>query len=206
MPCPVAPDPNHPWVARSIDVMMRPLGKVRAKLLPQARGRVVEIGVGTGLNFEYYDGIEGLWGVEPDPSMLERAMERAKQARVPIELEKAGAEALPYADAFFDTAVVTWVLCTIPEPQAALAELRRVLKPGGLVLYAEHTRSRFPIASRLQNLLTPAWKRISGGCHLNRPAVDLISGAGFEIVEMRPCGREDWTLFPFYRGVARRRD
>ncbi|RMF19990.1 MAG: class I SAM-dependent methyltransferase, partial [Deltaproteobacteria bacterium] len=99
--------PNHPWVARGIDFMMRPLGKVRAKLLPAARGRVLEIGVGTGLNFEHYRDIEGLWGVEPDPNMLERARVRAAAAAVPIELERAGAEALPYSDGFFDTAVVT---------------------------------------------------------------------------------------------------
>ncbi|RMF22847.1 MAG: SAM-dependent methyltransferase, partial [Deltaproteobacteria bacterium] len=131
---------------------------------------------------------------------------RAAAAAVPIELERAGAEALPYSDGFFDTAVVTWVLCTIPDPEAALAEVRRVLKPGGVVLYAEHTRSRFPVASRLQDLLTPVWERMAGGCRLNREALTLISHAGFKLEEIKPCGREDWTLFPFYRGRARRVD
>ncbi len=183
---------------------MRPLARVRQKVIPLARGRVVEIGVGTGLNFEYYRDIEGLWGVEPDPHMLARARRRAASLGRPVQLEQCGAEQLPFPTEFFDTGVVTWVLCTIPDPEAALAELRRVLKPGATVLYAEHTESRYPVARRLQHFLTPAWQRIAGGCRLDRPSIDMMARAGFAIEEVRPCGRDRWTLLPLYRGIARR--
>jgi len=108
------------------------------------------------------------------------------------------------ADAHFDTAVVTFTLCTIPDPPAALAEVRRVLKPGGRLLFVEHTRSIQPMAAGLQDLLTPLWKKIGGGCHLNRPAVEMVRAAGFDVRETEPVWGERWTLTPVYRGHALR--
>jgi SAM-dependent methyltransferase len=198
------PAVEHPWCAATLDIVMSSLKKVRAKVVPLARGRVVEIGVGTGMNFEYYGEVESVHGVEPDPHMLRRACERARRLGFAVELEQAGAESLPYPEACFDTAVVTWVLCTIPDPESALGEVRRVLRPGGRLLFVEHVRSRYTVAGRLQDSLTPLWKRLSGGCHLNRDSLAMIRAAGFTDVEIKPCGRESWRLLPIYRGAATR--
>jgi ubiquinone/menaquinone biosynthesis C-methylase UbiE len=134
--------------------------------------------------------------------MLARARKRAAELALPIELHEAGAEALPFDRARFDTILMTFTLCTIPDVAASLAEARRVLKPGGRLLFVEHTRSVQRSLARVQDVLTPLWKRIGGGCHLNRPAVDLIAAAGFEVGAPEPVWRERWTLLPVYRGVA----
>jgi len=203
--CPGSPGEravDHPWHAALLDVVMWTLKPLREKIVPEAHGRVVEIGVGTGMNFPYYRDIESLHGIEPDPHMLRRARARADRLRLPVELTQAGAEALPYDDASFDTAVVTWVLCTIPDAEAAVREVARVLRPGGRMLFVEHVRSRYTLAGRVQDALTPAWSKLSGGCRLNRDSVDLIRSAAFGNVEARPCGRQTWTIFPICRGSA----
>ncbi len=195
---------GHPWLARILDYAMRPLYPARRFVVPEATGRVLEVGVGTGLNFGLYGKVDELQGVDPDPYMLERARPRAKELPFPTELHQTGAERMPFADAHFDTAVVTFTLCTIPDPPAALAEVRRVLRPGGRLLFVEHTRSIQPLAARLQDLATPLWKRMGGGCHLNRPAVDMIRDAGFDVRETLSVWGERWTLTPVYRGYALR--
>jgi ubiquinone/menaquinone biosynthesis C-methylase UbiE len=195
---------GHPWLARTLDLVMRPMYPARRLVVPEARGRVLEVGVGTGLNFDLYGGVESLTGVDPDPHMLARARPRATTLPFPTTLHEAGAEHMPFADASFDTAVVTFTLCTIPEPEAALAEVRRVVKPGGLLLFVEHARSIQPLVAGVQDGLTPLWKRIGGGCHLNRRAVELVRSAGFLLRRSEPVWRERWTLFPVYRGVAER--
>ena len=176
----------------------------RRFVVPEATGKVLEVGVGTGLNFGLYRDIESLAGVEPDPYMLERSRPRAAELPFPAELHQAGGEKMPFADATFDTAVITFTLCTIPDPAAALAEVRRVLKPGGRVLFAEHTRSIQPLVGSVQDLLTPLWNVIGGGCHLNRRAVELVQAAGFALRQVEPVWGERWTLFPVYRGIAER--
>jgi ubiquinone/menaquinone biosynthesis C-methylase UbiE len=197
-----ADSPEHPWCAAALDLIMWPLLPLRRKVVPAAAGRVVEIGVGTGANFPYYAEVESVAGVEPDPHMLARARARAKEVGLPIDLHEAGAEALPFPDASFDTALVTWVLCTIPDAEAALREVVRVLRPGGRMLFVEHVRSRFTVSGALQDAFTPLWKIVGGGCHLNRDSLELIRSVGFASVDVTPCGREGWTLLPIYRGVA----
>jgi SAM-dependent methyltransferase len=195
---------GHPWIARSLDFVMRPLYPARRFVVPEATGKVLEVGVGTGLNFGLYRGIDSLTGVEPDPYMLERARPRAAELPFPAEIHEAGAEKMPFADGSFDTAVITFTLCTIPDPAAGLAEVRRVLKPGGRVLFVEHTRSIQSVVGGVQDLLTPLWNVIGGGCHLNRRAVDLVRDAGFAVRDVEPVWGERWTLFPVYRGVGER--
>jgi ubiquinone/menaquinone biosynthesis C-methylase UbiE len=199
----MADDPEHPWLAAALDVIMKPLFPARELIVPEATGSVLEVGVGTGLNFELYRGIDELVGIEPDPHMLARARVRARTLSFPVELHQAGAESMPFPDAHFDTAVVTFTLCTIPDPIAALAELRRVLRPGGRLLFVEHTRSPQPALAGLQDLLTPLWKRIGGGCHLNRPSLDLVREQGFSVADVAPVWRERWTLMPVYKATAR---
>lgn len=185
-----------------LDWTMRPLYPARRLVVPEARGRVLEVGVGTGLNFGLYRDVESLAGIDPDPYMLERARPRAAALPFPTELHRTGAESLPFADAHFDTAVVTFTLCTIPDPPAALAEVRRVLKRDGRLLFVEHTRSIQPIVAHAQRVLTPLWKRLGGGCHLDRAASELLAAAGFAVRDTTPVWGERWTLLPVYRGTA----
>ena len=194
--------PSHPIVAAIIDPVMAPLHKVRAKTIPQARGRVLEVGAGTGQNFRHYRDAESIVAIEPDPHMRRRAERRVGDAPVAVELLDDGAEALPFADDAFDTVVATWVLCTIPDLEQALREMRRVLRPDGRLVFAEHVRSTFGVQARLQDLLNPAWKWCAGGCNLNRPAVHLLKEAGFKITASRPVGPKRWTITPMVVGEA----
>lgn len=157
----------------------------RQRVVPAAAGRVLEIGVGSGLNLPLYTGnVERLIGLDPSPRLLAMAQESADRTSFPVEFVEGSAEAIPLQDQSIDRVVTTWTLCTIPDVTLALAEIRRVLKPGGRLLFVEHGRSPDAGVRRWQDRLTPAWKRIGGGCHLNRPIGELIAGAGFEIERM----------------------
>ena len=177
---------------RLYDLIMAPwergrLGRYRRAVVSPARGRVLGVGVGTGLNFPYYE--PGAWVVatDTDLGMLDRARPRAGAARTEILLVAADAEALPFRDAAFDESVVGLAMCTIPHPERALAELRRALRRGGALRMLEHVRVERPaIIGRLQDWLTPAWRRIAGGCHLNRRTVELVRDAGFSDVRATP--------------------
>jgi len=193
---------EHPWLAATLDVVMRPMYPARRFVVPEATGTVLEVGVGTGLNFGLYRDVTALEGIDPDPHMLARARVRAADLPFPVGLHQTGAERMPFADGHFDTAVITFTLCTIPDPAAALAEVRRVLRAGGRLLFVEHTRSIQPLVGGVQDALTPLWKKIGGGCHLNRRAVELVRAAGFQVRETAAVWRERWTLFPVYRAVA----
>lgn len=193
---------GHPIVAALLDVAMRSFESVRADVISMARGRVLEVGIGTGANLPFYCKADSVTGIEPDPYMLRRARRRARRLDLPVELLQNQAEELPFEDGSFDTVVATWVLCTIGDPERALAEIRRVLKRDGVFIYAEHTRSRFPVAARMQRLLTPIWKRVAGGCHLDRDAIAMIRRAGFTDVTEVAAGGERWTLTPVYRGTG----
>ena len=191
---------GHPVVAAALDVLMWGLRDVRRRVLSEARGRVLEIGCGTGANLPFYTEAAQVIAIEPDPHMLRRARKKALRATVPVELLRGSAEDLPFADGTFDTVVATWVMCTIPHPERAAAEMRRVLRPDGVLLFAEHTRAAGARAASLQHALNPAWARIAGGCHLDRDALGILEAAGFRGLEVEPIGRQSWTLFPMVSG------
>jgi ubiquinone/menaquinone biosynthesis C-methylase UbiE len=152
----------------------------RERLVGAAEGRVLEIGLGSGLNLPLYGrNVRYLIGLEPSPELLRLA--RRNAPAVPIELVESSAEALPLENRSLDTVVTTWTLCTIPDAGRALREARRVLRPGGSLLFVEHGRAPEPGVARWQDRLDPIWCRIAGGCHLNRQIDALVREAGFRI-------------------------
>jgi ubiquinone/menaquinone biosynthesis C-methylase UbiE len=154
----------------------------RRRITSAAAGRVVEIGVGSGENLRLYSTqADRVIGLDPSPRLLSMAREAAHEAAVPIELMKGSAQEIPLADRSADTVVMTWTLCSIPDPSRALREIRRVMKESGRLLFVEHGRSPDPGVSRWQDRLTPLWRRLAGGCHLNRPMRLLIEDAGFHL-------------------------
>lgn len=160
----------------------RDLLPYRARTAGSAEGRVLEIGIGSGLNLPFYGASASeVVGLEPSPKLLSMAREAQRRGRVPVTLIEASAEAIPLDQRSFDTVVTSWTLCTIPNASAALEEIRRVLKPEGRFLFVEHGLSPDSGVRRWQDFLTPAWKRIGGGCHLNRPIRDMIEQAGFRL-------------------------
>lgn len=162
---------------------IRAVERQRLKLIPQARGRVLEIGIGTGLNLAHYDraSLAGFYGLDPAAQMHRLARKRARRAGIEVELLALPAERIPMPDASFDTVVTTFTLCTIPDAGQALAEMRRVLKPDGRLLYCEHGRAPDSEVRRWQDSITPWWKPLAGGCHLNRDIPTLLAEAGFRI-------------------------
>ena len=156
------------------------MGARRRRLLAGARGAVLEIGGGTGANLAQYRDVDRVTIAEPDPFMRSRIGPKLEDARVPVEVSAVGAEALPFPDGSFDTVVSTLVLCTVPDQAAALEEVRRILRPGGRLLFIEHVRAAGSMA-RWQDRLEPLWRRLFGGCHPNRDTVAAIEEAGFEI-------------------------
>jgi ubiquinone/menaquinone biosynthesis C-methylase UbiE len=158
------------------------LGEVRRALLAGARGRVVEIGAGTGVNLDLYAAeIEDLTLVEPDPHMGAKLRERLRGRGDRAGLVASPAEALPFADDTFDTAVATLVLCTVPDPAGAIAELARVLKPGGRLLFIEHVRADDPARARWQDRLEKPWRFMADGCHCNRDTEANLTASAFQI-------------------------
>jgi SAM-dependent methyltransferase len=195
---------GHPWLAAILDLAMRPMYPARRLVVPAACGEVLEIGVGTGLNLALYDPsrVRRVTAIDPDPHMLRRARERAASAPVPVDLVQGAAERIPCAEGRFDTVLVTWTLCTVEDTGATLAEVRRVLRPGGRLVFIEHTRSIQPAIAQAQRRRTPVWRRLLGGCHLDRPAVDLVRASGLVVRDVAAVGRERWTLLPVYEGTA----
>ncbi|MDH1338501.1 class I SAM-dependent methyltransferase [Ectopseudomonas oleovorans] len=160
--------------------------KARSQLVPQARGRVLEIGIGSGLNLSFYDPqrVEVVVGVDPSAEMQALARERAARCQVPVEMIALELGQIQAADASFDDIVCTFTLCTIPDAVSALREMRRVLKPGGRLLFCEHGLAPdLPVVS-WQKRLTPLWKPLAGGCHLDRDIPALIGAGGFHIREL----------------------
>jgi ubiquinone/menaquinone biosynthesis C-methylase UbiE len=161
---------------------LKPIQKQRLKVIPQASGRVLEIGIGTGLNLPFYDRtrVKSIVGVDPGLQMHRLALKRSVQAGLNVELVGVSAERLPVADASFDTVVSTYTLCTIPDPVAALKELRRALVPGGKLLFSEHGRAPDENVRRWQTRLQPYWTKIAGGCAMDRDIPALLEQGGFK--------------------------
>ncbi len=164
-----------------------PLGvrRWREWVVRDARGRVLEIGIGTGLNLKYYRAAKALAAIDPDLASLQRARARRNGHPHAITLHQAFAEALPFADASFDSVVGTLTFCSIGDPGLALREIRRVLKPGGAFRLIEHVRVENRVIAGLQDAVTPAWKQIAGNCHLNRDTRAAVERAGFQIRNVR---------------------
>lgn len=153
----------------------------RRLLVPQAQGRVLEVGMGTGRNLPFYDRqrVSLVVGVDPAMQMHRLAQRRSRQAGIAVELMGLSAEHLPATDASFDTVVCTYTLCSIPDPLQALHEMRRVLVPGGRLLFCEHGRAPDETVRRWQDRLQPLWGPLAGGCHLGRDVPALLEAAGF---------------------------
>jgi ubiquinone/menaquinone biosynthesis C-methylase UbiE len=169
---------------RVLDLVMQQKQMVpfRERIGNAASGRVLDIGIGSGLNLPFYGRqADHIYGVDPSAELLNFAEERAHKTPVPVELLRGSAEALPLHDKSIDTVVMTFTLCSVNDAAGTLAELRRVLKPGGVLLFAEHGRAPEIGVARWQDRLTPIWKRVAGGCRLNRKPDDLMQSAGFRI-------------------------
>jgi ubiquinone/menaquinone biosynthesis C-methylase UbiE len=160
------------------------IARQRALIVPLARGRVLEVGIGTGLNMRHYDKsrVTQIVGLDPGLELQPLARQRIAQAGLPVELVDLSAEAIPLPDASFDTVLITYTLCTIPDALAALKEMRRVLKPTGRLLYCEHGRAPDASVRRWQDRLQPLWGKVAGGCHLGRDIPALLQAAGFQLV------------------------
>lgn len=179
----------------------------RARLVPLARGRVLEIGIGSGLNLPYYDPSQTkrVWGLDPVATAFSRAARRAAQAGLSLELLAHPGEAIPAGRHAFDTVLVTYTLCSVEDPARVLREARRVLRPEGRLLFCEHGRAPDAGLQRWQDRLTPWWKKMAGGCHLNRPVLRLIQEAGFRVehADTAYLGGLQTVVNFNYRGVAR---
>lgn len=180
------------------------LGRRRADLVARASGQVLEVGAGTGANLAHYRGVEQVVVAEPDPAMRSRLRARLGSAAVPVVVSEDPAEHLGYPDASFDTVVSTLVLCSVANPEAALAELRRVLRPGGKLLVLEHVRAEGHRVA-WQDRVTPIWRRLGAGCHPNRDTAAAIEHAGFvlEHHERFDPPRVPPIIRPFVEVVAR---
>jgi ubiquinone/menaquinone biosynthesis C-methylase UbiE len=178
----------------------------RARFVPMATGTVLEIGAGSGLNLPFYGPkVVRLYALDPSRELWRMARRRVNAAAFPVEYLTASAEAIPLDDQAVDTVVTTWTLCSIPDPGKALAEMRRVVRPGGRLIFVEHGRSPEPRVRAWQDRLTPLWRRVAGGCHLNRAIDRLILDAGFGLgeIEREYAGRPK-TMEYLYKGVAHR--
>jgi ubiquinone/menaquinone biosynthesis C-methylase UbiE len=168
-----------PWLC-DLAMRNRRLVPYRERIAAAAEGRVLEIGIGSGLNLPFYrPQTRELLGLDPGPRLIKMARRAAENSMLPVNFIEGSAETIPLENHEVDTVLTTWTLCTIPHANAALAEMRRVLRPSGRLLFVEHGLAPDQGVRRWQDRLTPVWSCISGGCHLNRPIKMLIERAGF---------------------------
>lgn len=164
----------------------KPIRKQREKVVPLAKGRVLEIGMGSGLNIPYYDpaNVDMVWGLEPSAAMRDKAEANLDAAPFDVRWLEFPGEEIPLEDDSADTVLLTYTLCTIPGWQEALHEMRRVLKPGGKLVFSEHGAAPDASVARWQERVNPLWRRMAGGCHLNRPIPRMLDEGGFNIQTM----------------------
>jgi len=165
----------------------KPVRKQREKVVPHAEGRVLEVGMGSGLNIEFYnpDKVEMVWGLEPSEGMRKKAWPRVQAAPFRLEWLDLPGEEIPLEDNSADSIVVTYTLCTIPDWKAALEQMRRVLKPGGKLLFSEHGAAPDEAVRRWQARINPFWKKLAGGCNLNREIPRLLRSGGFDVRQLK---------------------
>ena len=183
----------------------KPVMRQRQKLVPLAKGRVLEVGIGSGLNLPFYDrvSVEKVWGLDPSRELTELATNATDEVPFEVEFVAAGAEEIPLDSNCFDTVVLTYTLCTIPHTEPALREIARVLKPSGELLFCEHGAAPDASVRRWQDRLDPLWRRIGGGCRLNREIPSLIRHGGFEITRLETMYIPGWRPASFnYWGSA----
>lgn len=163
-----------------------PISRHRQSLVPQAKGRVLEVGMGSGINLQHYntDNIEFVWGLEPSQGMRKRAQKNLAQSPIEVKWLDFPGEEIPLDNNSVDTVLLTYTLCSIPDWQRALEQMRRVLKPSGELLFSEHGTAPDPAVQKWQDRLNPVWKTFGGGCHLNRPIDKLLEQSGFEIKQL----------------------
>jgi ubiquinone/menaquinone biosynthesis C-methylase UbiE len=205
---------GHKWFAALYDRIMAPeekrlFGPIRREMLKDVAGDVLEIGAGTGVNFQYYQSGANVTAVEPDPYMRSRARERASDAEAEIEFRESAAEDLPFPDARFDFVIGTLVLCSVKDPRRVLSEVRRVLKPGGQYRLYEHVRYQGRLGGLAQDAFSPLWQWIGAGCHPNRDTEQMIRETEFEVIDLErrmgfPPVPPMWFTRPHLQATVRR--
>lgn len=183
----------------------KPIMYQRKKVVPLAKGRVLEIGIGSGLNLQFYDSsnVEYIWGLDISAQMRKMAEKRAKSIQFKVEFIDQSGNEIPLESNSVDTVLVTYTLCTIPDVGQALSEMSRVLMPGGELIFCEHGLAPDKDVRRWQNLMNPIWRRMGGGCNLNRPIPNLIEQGGFKINNIETMYIPGWKPASFnYWGSA----
>ena len=163
-----------------------PVSRQRQKVVPLVEGKVLEVGVGTGLNLPFYDKskIDELWGLDPSKELSDMARKVADRENIVVNFISSGAEEIPLPDSYFDSVLITYTMCTIPEVARANKEIKRVLKRGGKLIFCEHGEAPDENIRKWQKRINPFWGKLAGGCNINRKIPSLIQNAGFEIVEL----------------------
>ena len=195
----ILPQLTH-WICSQQEI-----AKERRKIVPRAKGNVLEVGMGSGLNLPFYDPsvVRHVWGVEPSFKLREMAQKRAEGLSFDVDLIGFTGEEIPLDNHCVDTVVVTYALCSIPDVKKALKEMNRVLKSDGELIFCEHGSAPDEAVRRWQERINPFWTRVSGGCHLNRPVPDLIRESGFKIRHMETMYNSPLKIVSFnYQGVA----
>ena len=186
----------------------KPITYQRKKVVPRAEGRVLEVGFGAGHNLPFYDPakVSHLWALEPSLELRARASARVAANTIPIEFLDLPGEEIPLEDDSVDNVLITYTLCTIPDVTRALGQMRRVLKPGGRMIFCEHGKAPDADVEKWQHRIEPMWKKISGGCHLARPIPSLITDTGFHMEDMETMylpGTPRWSGFNYWGSATK---
>ena len=186
----------------------KPITYQRKKVVPRAEGRVLEIGFGAGHNLPFYDPtrVTHLWALEPSRELRARAAKRVAANTIPIEFLDLPGEEIPLEDESVDNVLITYTMCTIPDVTRALSQMRRVLKPGGRMIFCEHGKAPDAEVEKWQHRIEPTWKKISGGCHLARPIPSLITDSGFRMEDMETMylpGTPRWSGFNYWGSATK---